>query len=70
MKVDEFTGYRYYDDSQVEEFKKILALKELKFSLEDIKVLKESATIEFLQEKLQEVSDDLSKSKQKINISI
>jgi len=68
MKVDEFTGYRYYDDSQVGEFKKILALKELKFSLEDIKVLKGSATIEFLHEKLQEVSDDLSKSKQKINL--
>lgn len=67
-KVDEFTGYRYYDDSQVEEFKKILALKELKFSLEDIKTLKESATMEFLQKKLQEVSNDLSKSKQKINL--
>lgn len=67
-KVDEFAGYRYYDDSQVKEFKKILTLKELKFSLDDIKALKESATIEFLQEKLQEVNSDLSKSKQKINL--
>lgn len=65
-KVDKFTGYRYYDDSQIEEFKKILLLKELDFSLDDIKVLKDNATDDFINQKLLEVNKDVTKSRQKI----
>ena len=38
--IDKYTGYRYYDEDQLEEFNKISKYKELGFSLEDIKKLK------------------------------
>ena len=38
---DPFTGYRYYSDSQRGEFENIMMLKELGFSLEEIKNLKD-----------------------------
>ena len=38
---DPFTGYRYYKEEQKEEFQNILKLKQLGFSLEEIKNLKD-----------------------------
>lgn len=34
--IDDFTGYRYYTDEQIEQIKKIIMLKELNLSLKDI----------------------------------
>lgn len=34
--IDDFTGYRYYVDDQIEEIKKIIMLKELNLSLKEI----------------------------------
>ena len=34
--IDDFTGYRYYVDDQIEEIKKIIMLKELNLSLKDV----------------------------------
>jgi DNA-binding transcriptional MerR regulator len=36
MQVDDFTGYRYYSASQLPRLNRILALKDLGFSLEQI----------------------------------
>ncbi len=37
--VDRFSGYRYYTDDQLQRLNRILALKELGFSLEQVKLL-------------------------------
>lgn len=37
-KIDEFTGYRYYSASKLEDCYRIIALKELGFSLDEIRV--------------------------------
>ena len=36
-EIDLFTGYRYYNETQIEDFKLILKLKEIGFSLDEIK---------------------------------
>lgn len=64
-KVDSLTGYRYYGDNQIEEFQKIMLLKELNFSLSDIKELKKGATDDFINKKLLEANKDLTIAKQK-----
>lgn len=48
--IDRFTGYRYYDASQTERFKRISALKDAGFSLDEIKAV------------LNEVNPDKTKS--------
>lgn len=37
IEIDLFTGYRYYSDNQIHDLKLILLLKEVGFSLEEIK---------------------------------
>ncbi len=39
VKVDDFTGYRYYSAEQLPRLNRILALKDLGFSLEQIKLM-------------------------------
>ena len=39
IKVDDFTGYRYYSVGQLSRLNRILALKDLGFSLEQIKLM-------------------------------
>lgn len=43
-EVDPFTGYRFYSGGQLEAARQILALKELGFSLEEIRAYKEDAS--------------------------
>lgn len=60
-EIDKFTGYRYYSAAKLSELYRIIALKELGFSLEDIKkqiTAKESADIvESLEAKMRELSE-------------
>ncbi len=50
VEVDRFTGYRYYDFNQLPRLYRILALKELGFSLEEIgNFLKENLSTDALQ---------------------
>ena len=37
-KIDKYTGYRYYSASKIKDCYRILALKELGFTLEEIKI--------------------------------
>ena len=49
VKVDSFTGYRFYSSEQLPRLNRILALKDLGFSLEQIKlVLADGLTVEQL----------------------
>lgn len=60
-EIDKFTGYRYYSAAKLSELYRIIALKELGFSLDDIKkqiTAKESADIvESLEVKMRELSE-------------
>lgn len=52
---DPYTGYRYYSDSQRGEFENIMKLKELGFSLDEIKSLKDELSEEKIEEKIKEL---------------
>lgn len=49
--VDEVSGYRYYTSAQLPQLHKILALKEMDFSLEEIKRIFQGASEEYLLKK-------------------
>lgn len=66
--VDKFTGYRYYDESQQEEFDKIVKYKNLGFSLEDIIKLKDNVDEEIIKEKLEELKNINKDNDKKIEI--
>lgn len=66
--VDKFTGYRYYDDSQQEEFDKIMKYKNLGFSLEDIIKLKDNIDEEIIRNKLLELKAINSDNDKKMEI--
>lgn len=66
--VDKFTGYRYYDDSQQEEFDKIMKYKNLGFSLEDIIKLKDNIDEEIIRNKFLELKAINSDNDKKMEI--
>lgn len=53
--IDNFTNYRYYSDSEVQRYKRILYLKEIGFTLEEIKNNIDNLTIETIDLKKQEL---------------
>lgn len=65
--VDKFTGYRYYDDVQDDEFKEIIKYKSLGFSLDEIKVLKENKDENIIKNKTQELDITNKDNDHKIN---
>lgn len=58
-EIDEFTGYRYYSASKIEECTKILALKELGFTLGEIKQFIEADSAENLIGSINQKCSDL-----------
>ena len=66
--VDKFTGYRYYDDSQQEEFDKIMKYKNLGFSLEEIIKLKDNIDEEIIRNKFLELKNINSENDKKMQI--
>ena len=54
--IDKYTGYRYYDEDQLEEFNKISKYKELGFSLEDIKKLKNNNDESIINKQIEELT--------------
>ena len=65
--VDEFTGNRYYNDTNISECKLIILLKSLDFTLEEISNCKDNLTAEVIIAKIKELNDkiDLLTKKQK-----
>ena len=66
--VDEFTGYRYYDNKNYERARSIKLLKSFDFSLADIKEILDSCEesnelIDHLEEKLESVKEKISQYK-------
>lgn len=52
--IDNWTGYRYYQDDQIEEIKKIVMLKELNLSLKEIREYLDTGNVHILEEKSKE----------------
>lgn len=65
--VDEFTGYRYYNEANISECKLIILLKSLYFTLEEILNCKDNLTPEVITTKRKKLNDkiDLLTKKQK-----
>lgn len=53
---DNFTNYRYYDEKDIETYKKIVYLKSLGFTLEEIKNNIDNISIELLDSKINELT--------------
>jgi len=58
-KVDVYTRYKYYDDTDIITCEKIKLLKALNFSLEEIKRYKDSLSISILEEKKKEIKEEI-----------
>ena len=54
---DNYTNYRYYDDKDIETFKKIVYLKSLGFTLEEIKNNIDDISIELIDSKIIDITE-------------
>ena len=66
VEIDVFTGYRYYDDKQINDFNKIKLLQEAGFSLEEIKKYQGLLTNEIMIEKKKELLKETQNINEKI----
>lgn len=69
-KIDQESGYRYYSVRQLEQLHTILLLKELKFSLQEIKDLlavDDAVLTEHLLQKEQEIKEEIAQDQMRIN---
>ncbi len=55
QEIDLFSGYRYYSEDQIDDLKVILSLKEVGFSLEEIKKNKNNYSEALMQKKKDEL---------------
>jgi len=67
-EVDTFTSYRYYNDENVNEYYIIMLLKELGFSLDEIKEHKDNLSDEVLLNKRKNIVDNILKMKETIKL--
>lgn len=65
-EIDLFSGYRYYSEEQQEDLKLILTLKEVGFSLEEIKKNKNNYSEAIMQKKKEELMAEQIKLENKI----
>lgn len=68
--VDQFTGYRYYSEEQQKEFNQIIEYKDLGFSLEEIKNLKDTKDqeVQMIRQKINQLTKELNETREKISI--
>ena len=62
--IDKYSGYRYYDEKNIYEMSKILYLKELDFSLDEIKNCDEN----LVNSKIEQYKEKIIKLRSNINI--
>lgn len=62
--IDKYSGYRYYDDANIKQMSKIMYLKELGFSLEEIKNYDEN----LVKSKITEYEEKIMQYKTNINV--
>lgn len=66
IKIDLFTGYRYYSENQLEDLKIILDLKECGFTLEEIKTYWNHFNNEIMLKKKEKLLKDIKNTEEKI----
>lgn len=66
VDIDLFTGYRYYSESQLEDIKIILMLKDASFSLEEIKEYWNNFNDDIMLNKKKELFKEIEKTQDKI----
>lgn len=66
VEVDRWTNYRYYDDSSINRISEIVYLKDLGFSLKEIKDFND----EIIKEKIKSLQNDMKKFTKNINTLI
>ncbi len=66
-KIDQLTGYRYYDAEQIEQVKSIKELQSTGFSLKEIADILQHQTTEMLSKKQEEIKKTSSKQIQQIH---
>ena len=66
VDIDLFTGYRYYSESQLEDIKIILMLKDASFSLEEIKEYWNNFNDDIMLNKKKELFKEIDNMKDKI----
>ena len=66
--TDMFTGYRYYSDKQIKEYKEIMQLKKLGFSLEEIKLYLHSPSKDILKNKKKELEKQINLLEENIKV--
>lgn len=59
-KIDDFTGYRFYDDNSILECQLIKLLKSVNFTLEEIKQYKENFSKDILLNKQKEIIEEIN----------
>ena len=59
-QIDNFTGYRFYDDNSILECELIKLLKSVNFTLEEIKQYKENFSKDILVQKQQEIIEEIT----------
>lgn len=64
-KTDRWNKYRYYHPDQVLEFTKIRLLQKFNLSIEEIDRFQDKSAVEFLNEELKNISDQISETKKK-----
>ena len=58
-KIDEFTGYRYYNDENIAEAELIKLLKSVNFSLEEILMYKDNLTEDVFEYKKEQILETI-----------
>src|SRR5271157_177020 len=68
VKVDEFTGYRYYEASQLTQVQRIIALKDMGLSLEEVsRLLRDNVSISHILDLLHSKQEE---QKQKLAVEL
>ena len=67
--VDPYTGYRYYETSQLYDLSKIISLRQLGLSISDIKEIKSGEDLEIiLQKRRKNILLEIEKSNNELNL--
>lgn len=67
--VDPYTGYRYYETSQLYDLSKIISLRKLGLSISDIKEIKSGEDLEIiLQKRRKNILLEIEKSNNELNL--
>ena len=66
--IDKFTSYRYYDEDSLQEYYSIILLKQMGFSLDEIKLYKDNLSDEIFLKQREKLLNDIMEKKKILKI--